>query len=330
MGKGSERLQGYLLAGLGAALFSMKAIIIKLAYGDNAVEVDAIILLGLRMAFALPVFLAIGYWLLRSRGAGAVMPKSPKLLAASCLVGMLGYYLAAYLDFVGLMFITAQLERIVLFTYPLFVMVLGALFFGGTLTVWGIAALLLCYSGISLVYFRGAISAGDNVAFGIVCVLSAAIVFALYQLLARSIISQTGSLLFTCMAMSAAAAASLVHLSADLAFSDTAPALWEIPARVYFMAAVLGIVATVLPAFMINAGLARIGAQASSRIHTISPVVTIVLAIVILDEPFTGLDAIGSGLVIAGVGLFTWKDSRRPVSPVSGSAVLNARTDGRP
>ncbi len=330
MESGSYRLHGYILAGAGAALFSMKAIIIKLAYGDESVEVDAIILLGLRMAFALPVFLALGYWLLRPREDRVAVARSPRLLAASGLVGLLGYYLAAYLDFVGLMFITAQLERLVLFTYPLFVMIFGAVFFGGAITVWGIAALSLCYSGIALVYFQGAISAGENVTFGIICVLGAAICFALYQLLARSIIGQTGSLLFTCMAMSAAAAASLVHLSADLAFSDTAPALWEIPGRVYFMAAVLGIVATVMPSFMINAGLARIGAQASSMVHTISPVVTIVLAIVILGEPFTGLDAVGSGLVIAGVGLFTWKDSRRPVSPVSGSTVLNARTDDRP
>jgi len=326
----SYRLHGYLLAGGGAALFSMKAIVIKIAYGDESVDVDAILLLGLRMAFALPVFLVIGFWLIHSRGVNLREKLTPRLAVSAALVGLLGYYFAAYLDFIGLKFITAQLERLVLFTYPLFVMVLGALFFGGQVTRWGLLSLALAYSGIVMVYFQGAISQGENVTTGVLFVLGAAFAFALYQLLARSIISTTGSLLFTCIAMSSAAMGSLVHLAVASALSEAGPLFAALPARIYYLAALLGIVATVLPAFMINAGLERIGAQASAMIHTISPIVTIILAVVILGEPFTIIDALGSVFVIAGVGVYTWKDSRRAVSPVTGSTVLRARPDDRP
>ena len=323
-------VKGYLLAGGGAALFSMKAIIIKLAYGDESVQIEPITLLGLRMAFALPVFIGIGYWLYRSRARTAVADISAHDVGICALVGLLGYYFAAYMDFVGLKFITAQLERLVLFTYPLFVMILGALFFGGRITRWGILSLAICYCGVALVYFRGGIASGDQVGLGIAFVLLAALSFALYQLLARSLIRKVGSLLFTCIAMSSAAVASLVHMALAQYFSETMVPVNALPPYVFGMAAALGILATVIPSFMINAGLGLIGAQASSMIHTISPVVTIVLAIIVLGEPFTVMDAIGSSLVMLGVGIYTWHDSRKVVSPVSGSAVLNARSDDRP
>jgi drug/metabolite transporter (DMT)-like permease len=319
-----------MLAGGGAALFSMKAIIIKIAYGEADVEIDAILLLGLRMAFALPVYLAIGLWLMRWRGQSIRGRLTWKLALSSWCVGLLGYYLAAYLDFVGLMFITAQLERLVLFTYPLFVMIFGALFFGGTLTGLGLFSLMLAYGGIAIVYLQGAIAQGEDATAGILFVLAAALAFAFYQLVARALIGRTGSLLFTCIAMSSAALASLTHMAIDSVLTGTAPFYAAVPVRIYYLAAVLGLVATVLPSFMINAGLGRIGAQASSMIHTISPMVTIVLAITVLGEPFTAVDALGSVLVIAGVGLYTWKDSRRAVSPATGSTVLHARTDDRP
>lgn len=325
-----ERLHGFLLAGGGAALFSTKAIIIKIAYGEANAEVDAILLLGLRMAFALPVYLAIGFWLMRRRGADIRGRLTGRLVLSSVLVGLLGYYFASYMDFIGLTYITAQLERLVLFTYPLFVMVLGALFFGARLTVWGLVSLLIAYSGIGVVFFRGGMAQGPGVAVGVAFVLMAAFAFALYQLLARSIMDRTGSVLFTCLGMTAAAMAALLHLVIDSGLSGSGFLYGEVPARIVWLAAVLGIAVTVLPSFMINAGLERIGAQASSMIHTLSPLVTIVLAVLILGEPFTAVDAAGSVLVIAGVWLYTWKDSRRAVSPVSGSAVLHARTGDRP
>lgn len=323
-------VKGYLLAAGGAALFSMKAIIIKLAYGTDGGQIDAITLLGLRMAFALPVFMAIGYWLYARRQRTEVPDLSAGTIGYCALVGLLGYYFAAYMDFIGLKFITAQLERLVLFTYPLFVMILGALFFGGRITRWGILSLAICYCGVALVYLKGGIAEGEHVSTGILFVLAAALAFALYQLLARILIRGVGSLMFTCIAMSAAAAASLFHMALVHHFSQDAVPISAFPTHVFAMAAALGILATVIPAFMINAGLGLIGAQASSMIHTISPVVTIGLAIVVLGEPFTPMDAVGSLLVILGVGIYTWHDNRRSVSPVSGSTVLNARKGDRP
>ena len=264
-------MRGYLLAGGGAALFSMKAIIIKIAYGDNAVQIDPITLLGLRMAFALPVFIVIGFWLYWRRERAKMPEISGSVVMKCVLLGLLGYYFAAYMDFTGLKYITAQLERLVLFTYPLFTMILGAMFFGGRITRWGILSLAICYCGIALVYFRGAIATGQDVALGIMFVLIAALAFALYQLLARVQIKGIGSLVFTCIAMSTSAVVCLFHLALAQILSETMTPISALPLRVFGMAAVLGIVVTVIPAFMINAGLGLIGAQASSMIHTISP-----------------------------------------------------------
>ena len=323
-------VKGYLLAAGGAALFSMKAIIIKLAYGADGGQVAAITLLGLRMAFALPVFLAIGYWLYTRRQRSAAPDLSAGTIALCALVGLLGYYFAAYMDFIGLKYITAQLERLVLFTYPLYVMILGAVFFGGRITRWGILSLAICYCGVALVYLKGGIAEGEHVALGIALVLIAALAFALYQLLARVLILRVGSLVFTCIAMSSAAFASLLHMTWLHSHAQDMVPISALPMHVFAMAAALGILATVVPSFMINAGLGLIGAQASSMIHTISPVVTIVLAVAVLREPFTAIDAAGSLLVICGVGIYTWRDNRRAVSPVSGSTVLNARQGDRP
>ena len=130
-------LAGYVLAGGGAALFSTKAIFIKLAYMELT---DAPLLLALRMLFALPVFGAIGIFTYRRMKAqGKPMP-SPLLFAYAALTGFIGYYLASLLDFEGLVYITAQLERLVLFTYPIFVMLLGWAFFGARLTRVGLFA----------------------------------------------------------------------------------------------------------------------------------------------------------------------------------------------
>ena len=299
---------GYLLAAFGSVLFSTKAIFIKLAYATGAAPaVDAITLLALRMSFSLPVYLLIGTLAWRERGrAGLPLPDARQIMAA-VMVGILGYYIASYLDFEGLIYLTAQLERLILFTYPFFVMLLGALFFAGRVTGWGVASLLLAYVGIAVIYMEGATATGDHTAWGALLVLGAAFSFALYQLIARPLIGRMGSRIFTCIAMAGAGVAVLLHYAAQ----SNPIALSELPTRIVMLGLMLSIFATVVPTFMLNAALDRVGPQAVAVLGTLSPSATIVMAIVFLGESFGWADALGTLLVMAGVGLFTWRDSRK-------------------
>ena len=292
------RWVGYGLTAVGAALFSTKAIFIKLAYKE---ETNATLLVAWRMIFSTPVFLMIGLVaLVMQRKRGAAMP-SWRNIGGAAVAGALGYGLSSYLDFKGLEFISAQLERLVLFTYPLFVMFLGAAFFGQRITRYGIVACLISYIGLAIVIGLDLPGGGINTLIGTALVLGCAITFALNQLYAKQLITVLGSVFYTTISMFAGGLASVaIHGVSDGDFGASPWFLW--------MALGCAVFATLLPIFCINAGLARTSAQTVAMISTISPMVTIVLAILILGEPFTLPDAIGSVLVLLGVGYYTWSD----------------------
>ncbi len=295
-------LIGYALAGTGSALFSTKAIFIKIAYLETP---DAATLLAWRMAFALPFFVVIGCIdLARRRSRGVPQPK-PRVVARTVAVGFIGYYLASFLDFEGLTLITAQLERLVLFTYPIFVMVLGAMFFGGRITPSGLLAAIITYGGLALVFYQGVQAGGTGTIVGVALVLGAALSFACYQLLAKDLVAKLGPALFTSVALSAASAACIVHywILRDPQAAPVSP-------KFVMIAAAIAVIATVVPSFLINAGLARIGPQATAMISTLSPLVTIGLAVSVLGEPFTLTNAVGTALVLAGIGYYAWGDVR--------------------
>jgi drug/metabolite transporter (DMT)-like permease len=306
-----RHIVGYVLAGVGAILFSMKAIIIKIAYGTGAAPaVDAITLLSLRMAFSLPVYFGIGLWSWKVRRTkGRPLPNLKQMIIIGA-IGTLGYYVASYCDFVALSFITAQFERLILFTYPIFVMVLGAMFFGGRITRWGVIALCLSYAGIAFIYAKGEIATGRHLPLGVGLMLVTALSFSLYQLFAKRWLNMIGSRVFTCIAMSGAGLAALTHFSIQTVANGSLAAL-HIPLDIIWIGVALALFSTILPSFMLNAALERVGPQAVSMIGTVSPVATIIMAIVILGEPFALSDAAGTALVLLGVGLFTVKNARR-------------------
>lgn len=297
----ASRLIGYACAALGAAFFSTKAIFIKLAFQD---QVDAALMLAYRMLFATPVFVAVGIWAYAKRRDRGEPPPQSRQIAAAVFVGFLGYYVASAFDFAGLMSISASLERLVLFTYPIFVMFIGAAFYGTTITRTSIAAAAVTYLGLAVVFAVDLPVGGRDTIIGTLLVLGAAISFAWHQILAKRYIAPLGSALFTSIALSSAGVFCVLHqVIFGNGFAATPRFMW--------MAFGCAMVATVFPSFLINAGLARVSPQAVSMIATVSPVVTIGLAIAILGEPFTLADAIGSLLVLAGVALFTWGDTRK-------------------
>lgn len=293
---------GYLFAATGAALFSTKAIFIKLAYQDH---VSATLMLAWRMAFALPFFVCIGAWAFRQRRSrGEPLPTAHGIrLAMVC--GIVGYYFASYFDFAGLQYISAQLERLVLFTYPIIIMFLSAALYGERITGHGVTASVVTYAGLAIAFLSDVPAGGRETILGTALVLAAALAFAIHQIYAKQFISTLGPILYTAVSMSAAAICCIAHHAiAGGGHFDASP-------RFLWMAAGCAIFATVLPSLLINASLARISSTSVAMISTLSPIVTIALAVMILGEPFTIADALGSALVIAGVALYTRGNQRQ-------------------
>ncbi len=295
-------MTGYALAAAGAALFSTKAIFIKLAYQDLA---NGALLLAWRMIFALPVFVIVGVLTLRRRRLAGQAALTAVQVLRAIGTGFIGYYVAAILDFKGLEYISAQMERLVLFTYPIFVMLLGWAFFGQRLTRLGLLGGFITYCGLAVVFGSGLFAGGEGVITGTLLVLGAALSFALYQLLAKRNIQVLGAALFTAISLSTSAVAAILHYMVESGGMD-----FSAPPRFLMLAAGTAVIATILPSFLMNAGMAKIGPQSVAMISTLSPVVTIALAVWILGEPFTWADALGSALVLAGVGIYTLGDSR--------------------
>ena len=302
----SWRLTGFALSAIGAMLFAVKGVLIKLIYRYG---IDTTSLLALRMLLAVPVFAAVG--IRRWRRMPARSRPRAKTIGLSVLVGILGYYVSSWLDFKGLETLGAQLERLILFTYPFLVILFGRLLLGHPLRAHALLGAGLSYVGL-LVMFAGEPAHGGADAFaGAGFVFTAAVTFALYQLFARELILACGPSLFTAIAMAAAGVVAIgaFSLSGSARPLPTAPEAWA-------LIVALAVFATILPAFLMSAGTARIGAQGTAIVSTVSPLVTITLAVAVLGEPFGPAEALGTLCVLGGVGLFSLIESQsRPTVP---------------
>ncbi len=282
---------GLLMALAAAFLFSTKPILIKWLY---SLGMTALPLMGLRMLLSVPVYILVG-WL-----AWRKLPEKPatRQLLKAAGIGLLGYYLASYLDLKGLEYISAQLERLMLYAYPTLVIILGALFFGQAFQRHHLIALLLTYAGLLLVYGQDLSIAGDirSITTGTLLVLGSALSFAFYMLFSKNAIGRMGSLLFTSVAMGSASVATFVHylISAGMSLPPMTTTLW-------LGAAALALFATVLPTFMVSEAIKRIGPARASVTGTIGPVMTTLMAVIFLNEPFGWATAVGMGLVLIGV-----------------------------
>lgn len=295
------------LALLGAGFFATKGIVIKLALLEG---VDAVTTLTWRMIVAVPIFLTVGVLgyrrQLRGRAQGTLPIIDGRTLLATLCVGLLGYYVASYLDFSALTYISAQLDRLILLTYPFFVVLFGALFFRRRVTGLMVASLLVSYCGIALIFWRDFAIAGDNVLLGSLLVFGSAIAYAAYQILAKPLIDRMGPQLFTSLAMSAAGPAVVLH------FLLTHPvAALAVNERGLWLMLAIGTLATVLPAYCISAAIGLVGPERTAIVGNVSPVVTVGLAVSVLGEAFTVWHAAGTALVLFGVWLFSRKGRAR-------------------
>ena len=296
----STQALGIFLALLGAALFATKGIIIKLALADG---IDTLTTLAWRQVVAVPVFVTVGVLgYMRKRRvapAGATPVLDRRTLFQALGVGMLGYYVASLLDFSGLAYITAQLDRLILLTYPFFVVAFGMLFFKRRITWLMVVSLVVSYAGIVIIFARDFSVAGDHVVLGSLLVFGSAFAYAGYQVLAKPLIDKLGAQLFTSIAMSGAGPAVLVH------FLSTHPlSAMAINGQGLWLMLAIGLIATVAPAYCISAGIGLIGPERTAIIGNVSPLVTVGLSISVLGEAFTPWHAVGTALVLVGVWLF--------------------------
>lgn len=298
---------GLVFAILGAALFATKGIVIKLAIAEG---ISPITTLTWRMVIALPIFVSVGVFsyrrALKKRPADAPPLLTWRVMLQTLGIGALGYYVASYLDFQALEYISAQLDRLILLTYPFFVVLFGAVFFRRRITLPMIVALIVSYLGIALIFFHDLSLEGDDVLLGVGLVFGSAVVYAVYQIVAKPMIDRLGPELFTSIAMSGAGPLVIAHFVFTHPFTDMA-----ITGNGFLLMLAIGTVSTVLPAYCTSAAIGLIGSERTAIVGNVSPVVTVVLAIFVLGEVFTVYHAIGTILVLGGVWIFTRKEKPR-------------------
>ena len=302
---------GVVLGITAAILYSLKAVFVKLAYLPSegvSEQLPPITLMMLRLGFSFPVYLVILVWVWRK---AAVKPTVGQC-GLAMLAGVMAYYGCTWLDFSGLQYITAQLERLLLFTYPAFVILFGALFFGGRLTTWGLAAVALAYSGLAVVFIGGDITESSNLWLGSGLVLASAMLFALFQLIAKTFIDKIGAELFTCLAMLGAAAAIFSHFLLNSLNANGVSAALDLPVRIYWLGLTIAVFSTLLPSFFMNIAIGRLGAQRVAMLGMVGPIATIFAAIWVLDEPFGIWDGVGTAVTFAGIALYMKSNKAKP------------------
>jgi drug/metabolite transporter (DMT)-like permease len=290
------QLAGALFVFLAACFFAAKSVLIKLAYRYGVAPAT---LLALRMAFSLPFFAAVALW---SGRTSDQRPLSRGDWAAVMLLGFLGYYLAAYLDFLGLTYITASLERLIVFLYPTVVVILSAVLFKRRVRAVQITALAVSYVGIGLVLAenlrlvpdREALLLGGGLVFG------SAVIYSFYLVFGAEVVRRVGAVRFTAYAMGVASAVAFLQFAVTHSTRDL-----RLPAPVYALTFLMAVVCTVLPSFLMSEGLRRVGANRAATIGTIGPAVTIALGHVLLGEPITWVQIAGAALVLCGVLIVT-------------------------
>ncbi len=288
---------------IGILGFSFKAILIKLAYSWSTI--DAVTLLALRMIYSVPFFALMAWWATRSPDAKPM--RRPDWLAILWL-GFIGYYLASLLDFIGLQYITASLERLVLFLNPTMVVLLSMALFRQRIGGRTWLALVLSYAGILLVVEHDLRFVGDiqGFWFGAALVFAAAFCYALYLVGAGPVIARLGSLRFISWAMLTSALFVIVQ------FLLTRPlAALGAPASIQFLSLVMALFSTVLPTFLVAEAIKRIGANRTSIIGSLGPLFTIWLGWWMLGEAVHWTQLIGAALVLSGVTLVTMKPADR-------------------
>jgi len=286
---------GLLLATLGAIAFSGKAIIVKLAYRYG---VDAVTLITYRMLFALPLFVLLAWW--AGRGKAALTRRDGIVVLG---LGFTGYYLASFLDFAGLAYISASFERLILYLNPTLVLALGMVVFKRKVTARQLVALAVSYCGVLLVFGHEITLLGPHAALGAALVFASAVSYAVYLVYSGEEVKRLGALRLTGLATTVACVLCIVQflILRPIAALQVAP-------QVVWLSVLNATLCTFAPVLMVMMAIERIGATLAAQTGMVGPLSTILMGIVILGEPFTVWIACGTVLVLAGIWLLAkWR-----------------------
>jgi drug/metabolite transporter (DMT)-like permease len=288
----SDHAAGMALAILAAFGFSFKAIFVKLAYPYG---VDAITLLVLRMAFALPFFLWVGF-----RASRGEVSLSAREWAGVLAMGLAGYYGASVFDFLGLQYISAGLERLILFTYPTLTLLFSMVMLRRWASGREVAALALCYLGIGAAFWHDLDGAADpaTIWLGGGLVFASALCYAIYLSGSAPLIARLGTARFSALATLISTAAVFGHFLATLPLAQLVQ-----PWPVYGYGLAMGLFCTVLPVFAQSAAIRRLGSARVALVSMLGPLATIAFAAGLLAEPLSSAQLLGAGLVICGIAL---------------------------
>lgn len=296
MQKSRTFIYGILLGLLGIVLFSSKAVMVKLAYRYH---VDALSVLLLRMLFSFPFYVVIAI-LYRNKQTNNTIVKQDYVWVV--FFGFVGYYLASYFDFVGLTYIKASLERIILFLYPTIVLILNKLFLKKQITRIQKGAILLTYMGILIAFCDEVAISGTDTYIGGVFILLSAITYASYLVGSGWLIPKFGVVKFTSYAMLVSCFCVFIHFSLA---SNTS--IFGHPWQVYFLGFLIAIIATVIPSYLVSQSIKMISSSNFAIIAGAGPISTIILAAIFLNEKLTVLQLFGALAVIIGILLVSFK-----------------------
>jgi drug/metabolite transporter (DMT)-like permease len=295
-------LGGILIALTGAVFFSTKAIFVKLAY--RYTDVDAVSLLALRMLFSLPFFVVSAFF--SSRKSENVKFTTRQWLGVA-LIGCLGYYASSLLDFLGLQYVSAGIERLILFIYPTLVLLISALVFKVRINIYQGIAIVITYSGLLLAFWGEASvdTSGENFLKGSMLIFACAITYAMYIVGSGRLIPAVGASKFNSYAMTFACIAVLIHF---MIVNDNS--LFDLETKVYWYSIAMALIGTVIPSYLVSEGIKRIGSENAAIVGSIGPVSTIIQAYFFLREPVLALQIAGTIFILFGILMIT----RKPAS----------------
>lgn len=288
---------GLLLAIFGSIAFSGKAIIVKLAYRYG---VDAVTLIMYRMLFALPIFAVMAWWATYRQGGGGKAPLTRKDWLGVLGLGFTGYYLASFLDFAGLAYVTASLERLILYLNPTLVLLLGLVMYQRRVAAGQLIGMAISYSGVVLVFGHEITLQGADAAWGALLVFLSAVSYAIYLVYSGELVRRLGALRLVGLATTVACLLCLLQFAVlrPMSAAVVAP-------EVIWLSLLNATLCTAVPVLMVMMAIERIGASMVAQTGMVGPMSTILMGVLILGEPFTAWVAAGTVLVIAGIFVFS-------------------------
>jgi drug/metabolite transporter (DMT)-like permease len=297
---------GLAMGMLGAIGFSGKAIIVKLAYRHG---VDTVTLLMLRMLLALPFFMAMVWWTQYRKGSVPVRLSVREWLGVLWL-GFCGYYLASFLDFAGLQYVSASLERLILYLYPTLVLLLGIVLYGQRASRHQWMGMAVSYAGVVAVFAHEVRLTGVDAGFGAALVFGSAVSYALYLSYSGELVRRLGALRLVGLASCVAC----VLCVGQFALLRPVSVVAELGAEVWWLSVLNASLCTVLPVVLVMLSIERIGSALASQAGMVGPMSTLVMAALVLDEPLSLWLLLGTALVMSGVFICS-RGQDRPNSP---------------